>query len=393
MKPPVFIEICDFERFPTGGQLTFARNLLAAWGPELALVGCDAGDRGGTTGEWTEKTIDGRTFKFFPLGRVRHPERKSLIPRRAWGLLRMLRNRKNLRLDEYSDIVISAPEILFTLPSGVLGRTTIILPGLENPLRISRYFYGKWFAAIYDRLLYRRLGKLKKILAAADRPEIARFAAASRGRLTADRITMFPTCYPENVFHLQDRAAVRRRLGIPEDIAMVVTVGRIGRYKGWRFMLESFAGFAERRPDSRFYLIGEGEDSAELAAAAAGSRFSGRVFPAGRRSPAEVADFLAAADMFIMGSYKEGWCTALVEAVACGARCCVTDFSSAAEMVKNGVNGFVVPGRDERIFAEKMVETMELPAEGIKTAAENIREYSLSGLKQKLASVMERPLE
>ena len=393
MKPPVLIEICDFERFPTGGQLTFARNLLNAWGPELALIGCEAGNAAAPSGEWTKKTIDGRSFDFFSLGNVRNPERKSLIPRRVWGFFRMLLHRKKLRLEEYSDIIISAPEILFTLPASVLERTTIIIPGLENPLRISRYFYAKWFAGLYDVLLYRRLAKLKRVLAAADRREIAAFAAASHGRLAADRVTIFPTGYPENNFHPMDRAEVRRKLGIPAGAAMVVTVGRIGRYKGWRFMLDAFAGFAASERDARFYLVGDGEDSAELAAAVGEPGLAGKVFPLGRRPPEDVAELLAAADLFIMGSYKEGWCTALVEAVACGTPCCVTDFSSAAEMVRDGVNGFVVPGRDEKLFAKKMAEAVALPASGAVAAAERIREFGVSKLKMKLAAAIGRSRE
>jgi len=42
-----------------------------------------------------------------------------------------------------------------------------------------------------------------------------------------------------------------------------------------------------------------------------------------------------------MASSYEGWPTSLVEAVACGIPCCVTDFGAAREIIHEGENGFV----------------------------------------------------
>jgi len=48
--------------------------------------------------------------------------------------------------------------------------------------------------------------------------------------------------------------------------------------------------------------------------------------------------YLNAADVYIMGSYAEGWSTSLVEAVACGKSAVCTNFSSAQELITNNEN-------------------------------------------------------
>lgn len=62
-----------------------------------------------------------------------------------------------------------------------------------------------------------------------------------------------------------------------------------------------------------------------------------------------------------MGSYKEGWSTSLIEAIACGVPACVTDFSSAEEIIEEGQNGFVVAGHDTDRFAHYMWKALMLP--------------------------------
>ena len=88
------------------------------------------------------------------------------------------------------------------------------------------------------------------------------------------------------------------------------------------------------------------------------------------------------ADLFVMGSFKEGWSTSLVEAVACGTRCVVTAFSSAEEMVQNGHNGFVLNERDESLFAESMDKALLLPFENVQEASLKIRRLAVQNLKE-----------
>ena len=75
----LIIETTDYESFPIGGQLTFAKNLLKTSGNCLVLAGAVADDT--IVGEWTEKTIDGIQFPFFAyIGIPSKMNNKPIIP-------------------------------------------------------------------------------------------------------------------------------------------------------------------------------------------------------------------------------------------------------------------------------------------------------------------------
>lgn len=81
----------------------------------------------------------------------------------------------------------------------------------------------------------------------------------------------------------------------------------------------------------------------------------------GKQTQPQIALYLNAADLFIMGSYKEGWSTSLMEASACGIPACVTDFSSARDIIMDGENGYVVNNHDKTIFVECMSKALMIP--------------------------------
>ena len=91
-----------------------------------------------------------------------------------------------------------------------------------------------------------------------------------------------------------------------------------------------------------------------------------------------------------MGSYKEGWSTSLVEAVACGTPCVVTDFSSATEMVHDNINGYVVCERNEQIFANKMNDTFSLTNENLSQEATKIQNLAVSNMKREFEKYLQK---
>ena len=147
-------------------------------------------------------------------------------------------------------------------------------------------------------------------------------------------------------------------------------------------MLDDFSIFEKKHPNSCFYFIGNGEDKERIISYIEEKKLSGKVKLLGYQSLDVISDYLNMADQFVMGSFKEGWSTSLVEAVACGTRCVVTAFSSSEEMVQNGHNGFVLKNRDESLFAEFMNKALLLPSENVKETSLKIRRLAVQNLKE-----------
>lgn len=80
-----------------------------------------------------------------------------------------------------------------------------------------------------------------------------------------------------------------------------------------------------------------------------------------------------------MGSYKEGWPTALMEAIACGVPACATDFSAVDEIIVDGVNGYIIRDRNETQFAEVILRAacMQRPVKN-----DHVTRYSMDRLKE-----------
>ncbi len=122
-----------------------------------------------------------------------------------------------------------------------------------------------------------------------------------------------------------ERAALRERLGLPVDRPIVLSVGALDRsHKRQDYVITEHA----RLPPPRPHLVLLGHESAESPAIRALARerlpsedITLKSVPAG-----EVADYYAAADVFVLASTREAFGRVLVEALAHGLPCIAHDY-------------------------------------------------------------------
>ena len=107
----------------------------------------------------------------------------------------------------------------------------------------------------------------------------------------------------------------RVELGIPQEAAVLLSVGEVNRNKNHRVVLEAL-----RDIESAWYVLcGSGPLLDDLKRLAAEYGIDDRVIFAGYRT--DVADFYNMADIFVFPSYREGLPVALMEAMAAGLVC------------------------------------------------------------------------
>lgn len=131
------------------------------------------------------------------------------------------------------------------------------------------------------------------------------------------------------------------------DPPLLVSVGRLVRYKGFDRLLEILAHVAESGTPFRCLIVGEGSRGPALQETAAALGLSARVGFAGRQSPAEVRDLLRRADLFILTADPEagqrGLPNVLVEAMSAGLPTLSTSLPAVTELIEDGVNGLLLP--------------------------------------------------
>jgi glycosyltransferase involved in cell wall biosynthesis len=71
---------------------------------------------------------------------------------------------------------------------------------------------------------------------------------------------------------------------------------------------------------------------------------------------------LAGADVVVLPSYREGLPKSLVEAAACGRPLITTDVPGCREVVKDGVDGLLVPVRDAAALAQAIARVLDDPS-------------------------------
>lgn len=136
------------------------------------------------------------------------------------------------------------------------------------------------------------------------------------------------------------RSEVRAELGVPDGALLVGTVSRLVAEKGVREFLTAARRLSGH--EARFVVVGPSEpDKAD--AIAEDARAAGVTFT-GMRT--DVRDLLAAFDVFVLASWREGLPRSAIEAAAMGKPLVLTDIRGCREVARDGVEGILVPPRD-----------------------------------------------
>jgi glycosyltransferase involved in cell wall biosynthesis len=377
------LDFCNYEDYQIGGHLSMAKNLISAFGNDLTLVGITT-DKNDPVGRWFVKNISGISFDYFALARYDKSKTKHLIPDRLVCYFLLNCYRKKILKAGIQNVFVQRHEIMLVLEKFRFRNVCYCFPGLESPLGISKYRYSKYIAEQFDKRFFRGLKKAQLVLASGDEKSIGEMVQRSHGIFTKDEVKMYPTRINTGVFRPLDRMDCRRKLSMPENKTIICTTGRLAWLKGWKFMIDSFILFLKNVSDSVFYIIGAGEDHQKIMDYLAEKDLSDKIFLPGGKKLEEISFYLNASDLFIMGSYKEGWSTALSEAIACGIPAVVTDFSSARDIIVEGRNGYVIGEHREDLFAEGMIKALKIPAPVYNA---NVLQYSTDRFKDDLLSI------
>lgn len=138
---------------------------------------------------------------------------------------------------------------------------------------------------------------------------------------------------------------------------LLVSMGRLTKQKRFDLLLQAFAEIAPQYPDWQMLILGRGELRKQLSQMRDDLGLSGQVIFTGALSnPFAV---LKQAKLFVMASENEGFPMAHGEALACGLPVVCTDCPSGpSEMVRQGIDGLLVPNRDITALATAMAGLM-----------------------------------
>lgn len=126
----------------------------------------------------------------------------------------------------------------------------------------------------------------------------------------------------------------------------LLSVARLAAVKGQLVLLQSIAELVREGRDVRLEVIGDGPDRESLMAATAELNLLGHVSFAGWQNQPEVRRQLAVAHAFVLTSFAEGIPVVLMEAMATELPCVATWIMGIPELIRDEINGLLVPPAD-----------------------------------------------
>lgn len=380
----ILIEPCNYIDYPVGGQLTFAKQLMNVYGNKIALVGY--GEKDEPIGVWFKKTINGQSYDYFAISTYSFSSIKPIIPARFAAYLNVNKYKKEILSLGVDSVFIRSHEVLKIVTQWNLKSVCYFFPGVGNPLQTSRYPWARIFSNIFDYWFLTGAFKADVLAAAADSDAISALKNRCGGILKNKKINFLSTRVDTNVFKKTDKYIERDALGLNRHQLIFVTTGRIHYTKGWRFLLKVIIEYKKINSNCLFIFVGDGGDRKEMDKVISNYNMADNVIITGFLPSNIVAQYIQAADVFLLGSQKEGWSTSLIEALACYKPIVTTKVSSASSIVKDGVNGFLVDQNDIKAFVIGIEKALHLNNFNDYIDKE-IAKYSLYTLKDSIEEI------
>jgi glycosyltransferase involved in cell wall biosynthesis len=162
-------------------------------------------------------------------------------------------------------------------------------------------------------------------------------------------------------FACMDPAGSRAALGLDREVPVVAYLGRLTREKGADLALEATRRLWERGVPARLLVAGDGPERATLVASAG----PGAIFLGERE---DVPRILAACDLVVIPSRREGQSIVALEAMAAGRPIVATRVGGLAALAE-GAGGVVVPPDDPIALADALLRLLKDPNERAGRAA------------------------
>jgi glycosyltransferase involved in cell wall biosynthesis len=339
MRPLNIVHICDHLGWE-GSRMHGVKRLFAWMIPRF-----DRGRYRVSLVSLRKKDLSEDTLEQFGID-VRYMHRGKFDPATVTDLLKVIDSTEAdvLHLHGYGATT-------FGRLAGAIKRLPVILHEHAN------HTDTPWFQKVADRLLAPYTD-----LAIAVSESTAEFVTRAR-LIPPERTKVVYLGVPLDEFARvrtdEERASARAELGLAPGELAVGTITRLMPSKGNTHFVDAFKSIAERLPNARGIIVGEGELEADLRAQAAALGLGDRFQFAGFRR--DVAAALSAFDLVVFPSLWEGTPLTAFEALAMGKPIVSTDADGLADILTGGRDAVIVPKANATALADAIVALAREP--------------------------------
>lgn len=148
-----------------------------------------------------------------------------------------------------------------------------------------------------------------------------------------------------------------KKLGLPVDAQTVVTVTDMSELGEMRHLLQAFERVAIKKPTARLIIAGHGPLKKEIEFESLNLALGSRVIFTGEVPPSQLSDYIALADIFVnLSARSSGIEQSLLEAMAQRKVIIGSEVSPLANVVEDGVDGFLIRPADTFTLSELLLQ-------------------------------------
>ncbi len=174
---------------------------------------------------------------------------------------------------------------------------------------------------------------------------------------------------------------IRKNYNIPEDDIVFTFVGRIVRDKGINELVAAFRNISQENENVRLMLVGPFEDHLDPVSDETRNEIKSNssIITTGFQS--DIRPFLAASDIFVFPSYREGFPNVVLQASCMELCCIVSDINGCNEIVQNGENGIIVSPKNT-VQLQEVMDRLAEDADFRKVCGQEARKRVVENYRQ-----------
>ena len=166
-----------------------------------------------------------------------------------------------------------------------------------------------------------------------------------------------------------------------EDVEYFIFIGRLVKDKGVNELVRAFSQLNVQYPKTRLLLVGAYEEKLDPLSSETFFEINNNKNIEAVGPQKDVRPWLAASDVFVFPSYREGFPNVVIEAGAMELPSIVTDINGSREIIIEGENGIIIPSKN----VNELYKAMEYMLTN-----EDVRRYMANKTRSLVASRYEQ---
>lgn len=185
--------------------------------------------------------------------------------------------------------------------------------------------------------------------------------ALELGIASPRKLVAIPNGIPSDRVKLaRNRESVRQQLGIAPDTTMLLSTGRLAEGKGLEYLLRAAPVIRDANVRFKVICAGKGPSGSRLEKLVDDLSLHKQVRFLGFRN--DIGDLLAASDIVVLPTLREGLSIALLEAMAAGKPIVTTTIGSNLEATRQGRAALLVPAKNSEALAKAIIQFVRNPS-------------------------------